>query len=232
MVFPSLRAPNSLADVACELVQPSRVWSRAEVLANGECPVPRLPGIYAWYFRDIPTVVPRDGCCVFRDLTLLYIGISPTAPPLNGKPPSERTLYERIRTHYRRNAKGSTLRFTLGCLLAGTLGIQLRRVGSGNIMTFAGGEELLSKWLAQNAFVVWAVHPHPWEVEKSLIQQLSVPLNLNHNQAHPFHAALKAIRRNARAEARRLPVVLRMLETAEEQEPVPMLSTATSKSVT
>jgi hypothetical protein len=35
-----------------------------------------------------------------------------------------------IRYHYTGNASGSTLRLTLGCLLAERLGIQLRRVGA------------------------------------------------------------------------------------------------------
>jgi GIY-YIG catalytic domain len=46
--------------------------------------------------------------------------------------------------HYTGNAEGSTLRKTLGCLLANELGIQLWRVGSGNRMTFIEGEQALS----------------------------------------------------------------------------------------
>jgi hypothetical protein len=48
-----------------------------------------------------------------------------------------RNLREQIiKDHYTGNAEGSTLRKTLGCLLADELGIQLRRVGSGKGMTF------------------------------------------------------------------------------------------------
>lgn len=50
---------------------------------------------------------------------LLYVGISPKAPPSNGGAPSRSTLRKRLQTHYRGNAEGSTLRKTLGCLLAG-----------------------------------------------------------------------------------------------------------------
>ncbi len=47
-------------------------------------------------------------------------------------------------THYAGNAEGSTLRKTLGCLLADELGIELRRVGSGTRKTFVDGEHRLS----------------------------------------------------------------------------------------
>ncbi|MET8121086.1 GIY-YIG nuclease family protein [Micromonospora sp. NPDC005189] len=71
-----------------------------------------------------------------RPTVLLYVDISPKAPPGNGRPPSRQTIRGRIRYHYRGNAAGSTLRLTLGSLLAGELGIGLRRVGSGNRLTF------------------------------------------------------------------------------------------------
>ena len=59
--------------------------------------------------------------------------------PGTGDLSSQQTLRQRLRTHYAGNAEGSTLRKTLGCLLAEELGIQLRRVGSGNRKTFVGG---------------------------------------------------------------------------------------------
>ena len=79
------------------------------------------------------------------------------------------------------NAEGSTLRKTLGCLLSDELGIQLRRVGSGRRRTFAEGEQGLSAWMADNAFVSWVVREHPWELEDNLIASLDLPLNLEGN---------------------------------------------------
>ena len=119
----------------------------------------------------------------------------------HGSPPSKQTLRKRLRYHYRGNAYGSTLRLTLGCLLGEQLGIQLRRVGSGTRLTFADGEAKLSEWMEQNAFVVWAVHPQPWEPEHELISHLSLPLNLDQNAEHPFHSTLSGLRKVARAEA-------------------------------
>ena len=64
-------------------------------------------------------------------------------------------MRERIPYHYQGNPEGSTLRLTIGCLLSEELDIGLRRVGSGTEMTFALGEEVLSQWMADNAFVCW-----------------------------------------------------------------------------
>jgi hypothetical protein len=68
----------------------------------------------------------------------------PSAPPKNGKAPSSQSLQTRVRYHYSGNAEGSTLRLTHGCLLAKELGIELRRVGSGERMTFSTAEVRLS----------------------------------------------------------------------------------------
>jgi hypothetical protein len=141
------------------------------------------------------------------NVTLLYVGISPKAPPKNGKPPSRQTLRSRIRYHYRGNAEGSTLRLTLGCLLTEKLGIELRRVGSGKRRTFSQGERFLDEWMKENAFVCWAECNEPWIIEEQLISTLSLPLNLDQNTHHPFCSVLKAIRREAANRARELPVV-------------------------
>ena len=169
--------------------------------------MPRRPGVYAWYFRELPRDVPDLGCIRHSDLTLLYVGIAPKAPPQNGAAPSKERLSGRIRYHYRGNAEGSTLRLTLGCLLAGLLGIQLRRVGSGHRMTFADGEHILSDWMQRNAFVTWLEDERPWQMEQRLIATVSLPLNLNHNESHPFYGTLSNIRKAAKACARALPIL-------------------------
>jgi hypothetical protein len=75
-------------------------------------------------------------------MTLLYVGISPKAPPKAGGRPSKQNLRTRIRTHYRGNASGSTLRLSLGCLFAETLMIELRRHGKSERRHFGKeGEE-------------------------------------------------------------------------------------------
>ena len=190
---------------AAALVQPDRVWSRAEVLGRPS-PVPAVAGTYAWYFKQLPTAIDPASCVSWSELTLLYIGISPNAPPARGVGASRQNLRRRLRQHYALNAYGSTLRLTLGCLLAEQLGIQLRRVGSGTRLTFADGEPRLSQWMAENAFACWVAHERPWELEDALVSTLDLPLNLQGNNHHPFHQRLKGMRAAARDRARALPV--------------------------
>ena len=192
--------------MAMKLLDPEYLWSRPEVLAKPS-PVPHEPGIYAWYFKEIPDLVPINGCRQHNGCTLLYIGISPKRPPAHGASLSKQNLFERIRFHYRGHAEGSTLRLTLGCLLAKELGIQLRRTGSGKSMTFSEGEADLSKWMEDNAFVTWVVDPAPWVIEEQLILKESLPLNLDMNSRHDFRKTLSDIRCSAKKLARDLPVV-------------------------
>jgi len=196
-----------MRQVPASFTKPTRLWSRAEVVSH-PCPVPSEPGIYAWFFKEIPPRVPADGCREFDRMRLLYVGISPKAPPKAGGRPSKQNLRTRIRTHYRGNASGSTLRLSLGCLLAKTLGIELRRHGDSERLHFGkAGEENLSAWMARNAFVAWHLHPAPWEAEASIINELSLPLNLDHNTDHEFHDELAALRRQMRRRARELPTL-------------------------
>lgn len=99
------------------------------------------------------------------------------------------------------------MRKTLGCLLADELGIQLRRVGSGNRVTFVEGEQVLSAWMAENAYVSWVVLDRPWELEEELIAALDVPLNLKENSRNQFHPVLTQARAQCLARAWTLPVL-------------------------
>ncbi len=164
--------------------------------------------MYAWYFKEVPLGVPTGDCVRFDDLYLLYVGIAPKPTPANGKPASRQSLFHRVRYHYLGNAEGSTLRLTLGCLLSERLEIQLRRVGSGKRLTFGrDGESILSAWMADNAFVAWWTQAEPWLVERQTIGSISLPLNLDQNRAHHFHAMLSEKRRTAKATARSLPIL-------------------------
>lgn len=195
-------------DFQCEmksLLEPVALHTRSEVLARPSV-VPAVPGVYAWYFDKIPPGVPADKCHRSRGHTLLYVGISPKEPSLNGRV-SKQSLQNRVRYHYRGNAEGSTLRLTLGTLLSDELGIMLRRVGSGTRMTFSDGEAALSEWMELHARVAVVETPVPWLVESVLISELTLPLNLDQNAHSSFRADLSRMRSAARARARELPIV-------------------------
>ena len=187
-------------------LNPRQVYSRQQILARPS-PVPAAGGVYGWWFRRLPPLVDARDCHRHGDLRLLYAGISPRQPPRDGRPSSQQTLRQRIWTHYAGNAEGSTLRKTLGCLLADELGIQLRRVGSGTRKTFAAGEQVLSAWMADNAFVSWVIRQRPWELEDDLIAAVDLPLNLEGNSRNRFHQVLTQTRARCVAQANALPIV-------------------------
>jgi hypothetical protein len=163
--------------------------------------VPISAGVYAWFFDWCREGIPPEGLMHSFGFVLLYVGIAP------GPRPSRQTLRHRLRYHFRGNAEGSTLRLSLGCLLSQSLGIELRRVGSGCRMTFGAGEEALNDWLGRNARIAWMVCNEPWKAEEYLIRTVSLPLNLDQNRHHLFHSKLSEIRRVAKARARALPIV-------------------------
>lgn len=187
------------------LLAPAALHSRSQVLGRPSV-VPAAPGVYAWYFDELPRRVPAIGCHRFDGHTLLYVGISPKEPGRDGRV-SKQSLRTRVQYHYRGNAEGSTLRLTLGVLLGDELGIELRRVGSGTRMTFSDGERVLSEWMEQNARVAFLETPSAWLVESNLISELVLPLNLDQNAHSPFRAELSQIRSAARVRARALPVL-------------------------
>jgi hypothetical protein len=197
----------SLTDDQCErLLHPAAVWTRDQVLVRPS-PIPAEPGVYAWYFDDQLPDVPLDGCHTTDYGVLLYVGISPKAPSSNGVAPSRQSLRSRIRYHYRGNAAGSTLRLTLGSLLADKIGIALRRVGSGQRLTFSEGEAALSEWMGRHARVCWVETRSPWLLETRLIDSLTLPLNLDQNVRSAFRKDLSGRRAEQRASARALPVL-------------------------
>jgi hypothetical protein len=183
---------------------PDHICSRADVLSN-PCPVARAHGVYAFFFKEIPQGVPVDGCLTHEGLTLLYIGSSPDK---KGSANATQTIQQRVRYHFNGHADGSTLRRSLGILLARQSGFPLRKVGSGKKMTLTKkGEEWLDQWMQENAFVTWVEHDQPWDLENELFHAILLPLNIQGNKHSPFAAELTRIRTEAITNAKYAPVV-------------------------
>lgn len=72
-------------------------------------------------------------------------------------------------------------------------------------MTFGPVESALSEWMSRNALVAFHICEKPWELEAELLATVSLPLNLNQNRNHSFHATLTEIRRAAKERARQCP---------------------------
>ena len=173
------------------IVRPKRLWSRTEVLNVRNCPVPDTRGLYGWYFRSLPDPRISAARCVCQNgCYLLYVGIAPQDEQ------SGTSLRSRIIDHYR---NWTTLRITLGSLLATELGLTPR---NDNLQW--DREDKLSAWMSENAFVVWVEHPEPWVIEPEIIGKLDLPLNVQHNRGHPFRLVVKAARKRQKDIALRL----------------------------
>jgi hypothetical protein len=61
--------------------------------------------------------------------------------------------------------------------------------------------------MGENAFVCWIPFATPWDEEATLIQRLSLPLNIAGNTRHPYCAELSARRQAARIFADTHPVL-------------------------
>ena len=186
-----------MKDILDRLARPGRLFTSTEVRGRSSC-VPREQRFYGWYFHEVPETVPCAGCEVRDRATLLYVGIAPESDS------SRKNLRSRLAEHFRGNAYGSTLRLSLGCLLGDRLGIELRRTASGKRMTFGPGERSLSDWLAQHALITFSVVAAPWRFEAQIINAISLPLNLEHNERHEFHGVLSALRSSSKKRARAL----------------------------
>jgi hypothetical protein len=191
------------------LLHPERLYSALDIACR-PCPVPASPGVYALYFNEAPPGIDTSACHRVGQHALLYVGIAPKPPPMNGRAPSKSHLKRRLRTHYFGNAAGSTLRRTLGCLLGEQLGIQLRRVGSVGRYTFTNpGEQKLDDWMRQHAFVAWVETQAPWELETHMLSLgPRLPLNVDENPWAEAVALVKDVRLKAKQLADELDIVV------------------------
>jgi len=172
----------------------SKLYSRDEINTK-PYPIPAKPGFYAFFFKDVPEFIPTQNCYVRDGFALLYLGISPSSITSNAN------LLKRIRNqHMNGNASGSTLRFTLASILGSRLNVSL--IEKSSRIFLGDNEKILNKWLDENARVSFVECEQPWLYESTLIQNLDLPLNLEHNTQHPFYGTLKKLRLDARNVAR------------------------------
>lgn len=99
----------SIEGVVDQLAAPKIWMSRSDILERSS-PVPRTPGVYAWYlsanaaWADAVSRIVHSGCA------LMYVGIAPA------RRHSMSNFRKRLRLHSRENQKSSTFRKTLATL--------------------------------------------------------------------------------------------------------------------
>jgi len=67
------------------LLEPARFWTQPEILSK-PYPVPRVGGVYAWFFSGLEDLVPGGLSVSGTDRRLLYVGIAPRTHPNAASP--------------------------------------------------------------------------------------------------------------------------------------------------
>ena len=197
----------SAEEVLEKLRKPERLYSYSDVIGRHSV-VPKKAGIYGVYFKEIPPLVPTDGCVVKEGKTLLYVGKSNLGKTAN--------LRERIRQHYKSKARSSTLRKSLGVLLYGKDPTPFRIVSEIEFDKYSLTPEYekgLSAWMEKNVFIVWVEHESPSDVENDIIQFCCFPLNIKDNGGCTFSCELQDMRNIAEYSADILPTLKELKES-------------------
>lgn len=155
---------------------------------------PKEKGIYGWYFSPGSLSVPAAEYTATDGYELLYVGIAPKDAL------SRSLLRPRLVRHATGDASRSTLRLTLGVLLANELGLSLG-IHQGRPNWGPDGEARLTRWLSEYARIAWAVDPTPWVAEDELLASATLALNVD-GRSDDFAKELKSRRAEARRAAR------------------------------
>lgn len=198
------RGPLSLLDMVGFMAEPSltaeRILNPLSLHSTADVrSAPASPGIYGWWMKKGTLQVPEGPYQEQDGRQLLYVGISPRKPSAAGRV-SKANLRHRLVTHATKNASQSTLRRTLGVLLAEELGLALG-VHGGREHYGPQGEALISRWLIENARVAWAVDHEPWEAEDELLAHTTLALNLD-GRSDTFARSISDRRKTALVAAR------------------------------
>jgi hypothetical protein len=177
---PALEAGDHLVEV------PWKLFTLGDVLSKPSA-APDEPGIYAWWFDDLPNV-PLDDAVEQDGFRLAYIGIA------SYREGSRRTLRQRLRNHCKGHIATSTLRRSLAATLIDRLDLH-PFVEAGKIKLPDSEETKLSDWLECHGRVAWIPNNTPWLYETELLED-GPPLALNiKGNDHPFVHKLLSLRK-------------------------------------
>jgi hypothetical protein len=177
-----------------------RLTSRSEFFSANN-PVPEADGIYGIFVDDVLPGIDTSKCLCVDGRVLVYVGAG------RGRPSSKRSsmLRGRFEDHFTNIAEFSTVRFSLGVLLANQIGTELRFTGTDTMVFANGGERRLDEWMERHFHLTWLPVEKPWEVEKVVLKSdLCLPLNISGHRGRgsPVKAARGAARDRADALSR------------------------------
>jgi diguanylate cyclase (GGDEF)-like protein/PAS domain S-box-containing protein len=178
--------PSSMQRKISLLTRASKLYTREELI-NIPSMVPQESGYYVCFFKNLPQTVPLQGCTKRDGFAMVFLSSVPS------KDGASSNLRKSVVNQYLKgNAHDSTLRLSLACLLKEELGISLAQHGSR--IYLGDDEEVLNEWLNKNARISFIADDKPWVDKAEMIKELNLPLNIEHNQLHPFYATLKKLR--------------------------------------
>ncbi len=183
----------NLSNGRSELLAPNCLLPARDVIADDNL-IPKLAGIYAWWFRDAPSKIPQIGTDSRDGYHLLYVGIAPRRPSRAGIE-SRSNLRKRIlKCHLGGQIGNSTLRLSLAALLTEEQNFSISRRPSGKRQMSKSDETKLTDWLSSNAALSFMTCNAPWEIEKDLLtSDLALPLNIAGSK-HSFRTTLTRMR--------------------------------------
>ena len=163
--------------------------------------LPAAPGFYGWWIRpgalpDVPTTRYAEAA----PWELLYVGIAP------GKPGSDATIRSRVTdNHLRGNTDSSTFRLSMASLLFKHESWRPQQRTKNPKKVFLNKEDnaALSRWIRKHLALTWTEQTDPWRepLEDQVISRLRPPINLVHNNTHPFYEEMCAARKRFKAAA-------------------------------
>jgi len=162
--------------------------------------VPDAPGLYGVHAHDPELIGELQGkLSEHVGPGLVYVGRSVS-------------LLTRVLTnHFAGNSAGSTLRFTLGCLLLDRLGLEPCQNPGNNPRFLRESEEQLTEWMRSKLRVTFWAAPSAAQleaIERLVVQRLHPPLNDMESGAGgccPAHDRLAGLRARAASMARPRP---------------------------
>jgi hypothetical protein len=160
-------------------------------------PLPTAGGVYLFCSNN-EWLAEKLGSPTFASSALptgyhpLYIG-------------SAANLQRRIRSHVGRSSVASSMRGSLGTILAEQIGLTPLASDVGGELWFAE-EAILSGWIDRYCLVGVRETSSPLTLEKALVVSEKPPLNISYLKTTPLARRLIRARASVRAEARRLRV--------------------------
>ncbi len=119
--------------------------------------IPRIQGVYVWYFNGLPAKFPANECVVRHAKALLYVGESVN-------------LYDRMQAHSN-SVTLSTMRQNLAKLLCTYKGVASMPIA------------MLDNWMNEHAFAVWTeYYGDREEAEQYVMDNIWVILNIRGNK--------------------------------------------------